>query len=35
MALVLTGGQRGDSRQFIPVLERIRVPRLGGGRPRI
>jgi len=34
MSLLLTGGQRGDSPQFIPVLERIRVPRLGLGRPR-
>jgi transposase len=34
MALVLTGGQRGDSPQFITVLERIRVPRTGVGRPR-
>lgn len=34
MALVLTGGQRGDSPQFTEVLERIRVPRTGRGRPR-
>jgi transposase len=34
MALVLTGGQRGDGPQFITVLERIRVPRTGLGRPR-
>ncbi len=34
LSLVLTGGQRGDSPQFIPVLAGIRVPRLGGGRPR-
>jgi len=33
MLLVLTAGQRGDSPQFGPVLERIRVPRLGPGRP--
>ena len=31
---MLTGGQRGDSPQFIPVLASIRVPRLDGGRPR-
>jgi transposase len=31
---VITAGQRGDSPQFIPVLEGIRVPRLGRGRPR-
>jgi transposase len=34
MALVLTSRQRGDSPQFIAVLERIRVPRLGVGRAR-
>lgn len=34
LSLVLTGGQRGDSPQFIPVLAGIRVPRLDGGRPR-
>jgi transposase len=34
LAVVLTAGQRGDSPQFIPVLDSIRVPRLGGGRPR-
>ncbi|TDQ00691.1 transposase [Labedaea rhizosphaerae] len=34
LSLVLTGGQRGDSPQFIPVLASIRVPRLDGGRPR-
>jgi transposase len=34
LAMVLTGGQRGDSPQFIPVLEAIRVPRQGSGRPR-
>jgi transposase len=34
LSLVLTGGQRGDSPQFIPVLEGIRVPRQGSGRPR-
>src|SRR6266508_4273323 len=28
------GRQRGDSPQFIPVLGRIRVARVGGGRPR-
>ncbi|SDP98157.1 Transposase DDE domain-containing protein [Lentzea jiangxiensis] len=31
---MLTGGQRGDSPQFIPVLRSIRVPRLTGGRAR-
>jgi transposase len=34
MSMLLTAGQRGDSPQFIPVLERIRVPRPAGGRPR-
>jgi transposase len=34
LSLVVTGGQRGDSPQFIPVLDRIRVPRTGRGRPR-
>ncbi|MFH8990150.1 transposase [Streptomyces sp. NPDC017940] len=27
-------GQRGDSPQFEPVLKKVRVPRLGPGRPR-
>jgi hypothetical protein len=30
----VTAGHRGDSPQFIPVLRRIRVTRLGVGRPR-
>jgi transposase len=34
LSMLLTGGQRGDSPQFIPVLDAIRVPRPGGGRPR-
>jgi transposase len=34
LSLVVTAGQRGDSPQFTTVLEDIRVPRLGGGRPR-
>jgi len=34
LSLVLTAGQRGDSPQFTIVLDGIRVPRLGGGRPR-
>jgi hypothetical protein len=34
LSIVLTAGQRGDSPQFVPVLEGIRVPRLGAGRPR-
>lgn len=34
MSVVVTGGQRGDSPQFTRVLAGIRVPRVGGGRPR-
>ncbi|GHE98590.1 IS5 family transposase [Streptomyces fumanus] len=32
--MLISAGQRGDSPQFEPVLEAIRVPRLGRGRPR-
>lgn len=34
MSVVITAGRRGDAPQFEPVLEAIRVPRLGIGRPR-
>jgi transposase len=34
LSMLLTAGQRGDSPQFVAVLEGIRVPRPGGGRPR-
>ncbi|GHG05285.1 IS5 family transposase [Streptomyces filamentosus] len=34
LSLVVTPGQRADCTQFKPVLEKIRVPRLGTGRPR-
>ena len=34
VSLVLTPGQRGDGPQFVAVLEQIRVPRRGPGRPR-
>ncbi|MBZ4323956.1 IS5 family transposase [Streptomyces huiliensis] len=34
LAFVLTPGQWGDAPQMIPVLDLIRVPRLGGGHPR-
>ncbi|MGW6792073.1 transposase, partial [Streptomyces chartreusis] len=34
LSVVITAGQRGDSPQFEPVLEAIRVPRTGPGRPR-
>lgn len=33
-SLVITPGQRADCTQFKPVLEKIRVPKLGPGRPR-
>ncbi|MGW7822077.1 transposase [Streptomyces puniciscabiei] len=34
LPLVVTGGQRADCTQFKAVLEKIRVPRIGPGRPR-
>jgi transposase len=34
LSLLITPGQWGDSPQLIPVLERIRVKRQGGGHPR-
>jgi transposase len=34
LSLVVTAGQRGDSPQFQTVLSRIRVARMGRGRPR-
>ncbi|WP_407700968.1 IS5 family transposase [Streptomyces hirsutus] len=34
LSLLVTAGQRHDSPQFQPVLEGIRVPRIGQGRPR-
>jgi transposase len=34
LSLVVTPGQRADCTQFILVLEAIRVPRTGPGRPR-
>jgi Transposase DDE domain len=34
LALLVTAGQCGDSPQFAAVIERIRVPRPGGGHPR-
>ncbi|MEH0399180.1 IS5 family transposase [Streptomyces sp. B21-088] len=33
-AFATTPGQWGDAPQFIPVLEQVKVPRSGGGRPR-
>jgi transposase len=35
LSMVLTAGHRGDSPQFVSVLAGIRVPRMGGGRPRV
>lgn len=35
MSIVITAGRRGDSPQSEVVLGRIRVPRLGCGRPRV
>ncbi|GGP56238.1 IS5 family transposase [Streptomyces calvus] len=34
LSLVVTGGQRADCTQFQTVSEKIRVPRVGPGRPR-
>ena len=34
MSVVLTPGQAGDNPQLLPLLDAIRVPRLGSGRPR-
>ncbi|MEU5093144.1 IS5 family transposase [Streptomyces sp. NPDC021356] len=34
LSLVVTGGQRADCTQFKHVLEKIRIPRTGPGRPR-
>ncbi|MCA1218135.1 transposase [Streptomyces sp. 8L] len=35
MAIVVSAGRPGDSPQFEPVLAKVRVPRIGPGRPRI
>jgi len=34
LSILITAGQRGDSPQFAAVLDHIRVPRSGPGRPR-
>ncbi|GAA2774789.1 IS5 family transposase [Saccharopolyspora taberi] len=34
LSMLVTAGQRGDSPQMRPLLDAIRVPRLGRGRPR-
>ncbi|WP_028415402.1 MULTISPECIES: IS5 family transposase [unclassified Streptomyces] len=35
MSIVVTAGRRGDSPQFEAVLDKVRVPRIGPGRPRV
>lgn len=35
LSLVVTAGQRADCTHFQTVLEKIRVPRVGPGRPRM
>ena len=35
LAAVITAGQRGDAQVFTEAMNRIRVPRIGGGRPRV
>ncbi|MGP4012526.1 IS5 family transposase [Streptomyces sp. 4N124] len=35
LSLIVTSGQRADCTQFIAMLEKIRVPRRGPGRPRV
>ncbi|MFK0113604.1 IS5 family transposase [Streptomyces sp. NPDC091217] len=35
LSVLVTAGQRGDSPEFAAVLEGIRVPRTGPGRPRV
>ena len=34
VSVLITAGQRGDCPQFVRVLQRVRVPRPGPGRPR-
>ncbi len=34
LSLLITPGQRADCTQFEPVMDKIRVPRAGRGRPR-
>lgn len=34
LSVIVTAGQRGDSPWFIPVLNKVKIPRLHGGRPR-
>lgn len=35
ISIVITAGQRRDSPQFEPLLEEVRVPRIGPGRPPV
>lgn len=34
MSVILTPGQAGDNPQLLPLIEQVRVPRPGPGRPR-
>ena len=34
LSVIITPGQGGDNPQLLPLLEAIRVPRIGPGRPR-
>ena len=34
MSVILTPGQDGDNPQLMPLIDQIRVPRIGPGRPR-
>lgn len=34
LSVLLTAGQAGDNPQLVPLLETVRVPRTGPGRPR-
>ncbi|MFJ9684611.1 transposase [Streptomyces bacillaris] len=35
VSIVVTAGRRGDSPQFEAVLDKVRVPRIDPGRPRV
>ncbi|KUH39069.1 transposase [Streptomyces kanasensis] len=35
LAFVVTGGNTNDCTRFIAVMEAVRVPRIGPGRPRV
>jgi len=34
VSVILTPGQDGDNPQLLPLIDQIRVPRIGPGRPR-